>query len=81
MFKVRWNAAYASANYGRSCIAVFGFFSAPTILGNYGSVVYLVWPCPTPLLGVFLKIAKSDSVCLSVCPHGTTQLPLDGFDI
>ena len=34
-------------------------------------------------LGAFIKIAKSDymlrHVCLSVRPHGTTRLPLEGF--
>ena len=34
--------------------------------------------------GAFAKLQKATitfvmSVCLSVCPHGTTRLPLDGF--
>ena len=35
-------------------------------------------------IGVFIKLQQATisfvmSVCLYVCPHGTTQLPLDGF--
>ena len=34
--------------------------------------------------GAFVKLRKATisfvmSVCLSVCPHGTTHIPLDGF--
>jgi len=45
-----------------------------------------------PLLGAFATLRKADfsfviavypsfrlSVCLAVCPHGKTRLPLDGF--
>ena len=36
-------------------------------------------------LGAFAKYAKTDywlrHVCSSVCPHGTTRLPLDGFSL
>jgi hypothetical protein len=46
------------------------------------AAVYFVKYSPfLTFLGMFAKFAKSDlaSSCLSVRPHGTTWLPLDGF--
>jgi len=56
------------------------FFSGPA---------FIIWWFDNlnKFLGVFRKISNNDcqlrlsylSVCLPVCPHGTTRLPLDGF--
>jgi hypothetical protein len=37
-------------------------------------------PIPPTSLGAFAKLQKATiSYVMSVCPHGTTRLPLDGF--
>jgi hypothetical protein len=34
---------------------------------------------PLPFLGVFAKLRKAAIILMSICPQGTTRLPLDGF--
>ena len=45
---------------------------------NYSSTVLPI--APFPVLGAFAKLRKATiSFVMSVRPHGTTRLPLDGF--
>ena len=48
------------------------------------SQILISTPYSSLILGAFAKLRKANisfvtSVCPSVCPHGTTPLPLDGF--
>ena len=50
---------------------------------DISDIIYGTAEYELQFLGAFRNFAKSDyclhQFCLSVCPHGTTRLPLDGF--
>ena len=56
---------------------VVGKPEAKTALAKFGLTKYTVG-CQYGFLEAIIKIRKTSS-CLSVRPHGTSQLPLDGF--
>jgi hypothetical protein len=43
--------------------------------------IQIMYGSDNPFLGAFAKLQKKTIVRLSVRPHGTTRLPLDGFFI
>jgi len=65
-----------STFYPHSVFKCFVLISEQTAIISLYSINWLVF-------GLFCKTVESDyyfrRVCLSVCPHGATRLPLDGF--
>ena len=67
MFLIEWREVCDVALHLR-CLLLFMFMCVCVCVLSLCSV-----------LGTFAKTVKSHVCYLSVCPHGTNRLPLDGF--
>ena len=80
-----------------SCLPLFSFFPSPSCLSlsaSFSTIFFLSFPffvsCFVSLLSFCVRLQNCEkrlltssclSVCLSVCPHGTTRLQLYGFSL